>query len=143
MHIEQHLQNGADSQGRGHGDHQRVGKHDHGAGLTGHGVVALFQHLGHGEDLQAQQRFGQEQVQGNDAQAQGRTQPEARDAVDVTEFHGTDGRGAAQYGGGHGAHVQARAEVTSRYQVIFMGFCFAHAIPAKPEHAGRIDQDNE
>src|SRR5471032_2756120 len=64
--VEQHLQHGADSEDRGHADHQRVGQHDHRTGLAGHGVVAFFQDLGHGEDFQLQQRLGQEQVQRND-----------------------------------------------------------------------------
>ncbi|MNM75323.1 hypothetical protein D3C81_871070 [compost metagenome] len=141
--VEQHLQDGADSQGRSHRDHQRVGKHDHCTGLAGHGVVAFFQHLGDGENLQAQQRLGQEQVQGDDAQAQCRAQPETGNPVDIAQANGADGRRAAQYRGGHGAHVQAWAEVAPGYQVIFMGFCPAHAEPAEREHAGRIDQNNE
>ncbi|MNT47457.1 hypothetical protein D3C72_1841740 [compost metagenome] len=99
------MQDGTDRQGRGHRNHQRIGEHDDCAGLTGHGVVALFKHLGHGEDLQAQQGFGQKQVQGDDAQAQRGAQPKAGDAVNVTQLYRTDGRGTAQYCGGHGAHV--------------------------------------
>ncbi|MCY1432631.1 hypothetical protein D9M71_486350 [compost metagenome] len=125
------MQNGADSQGRGHADHQGVGQHDHRTGLAGHRVVTLFQHLGNGEDLQFQQWLGHEQVQGHDAQAQGRAQPETGNAVDIAQAHGTYGRGTAQHGSGHGAHVQAWAQVTPGNQVVFMRFSLAHAIPAE------------
>ncbi|MNL60676.1 hypothetical protein D3C87_1845120 [compost metagenome] len=103
----------------------------------------MLQHLGNGEDLQFQQRLGHEQVQGDDAQAQGRAQPETGNAVDIAQAHGTYGRCATQYGSGHGAHVQAWAQVTPGNQVVFMGFSLAHAIPAEQQHAGGIDQYDE
>ena len=140
--VQQHLQYGGHGQGRGDADHQCVSQHDHGAGLACGGVVALLKHLGHGEDAQAQQRFGQEQVDGDDAQAQGCAQPEAGNAVDVAQAHGADGGSATEHGGGHGAHVQHRAQVAPGYQVVFMGFCASHAVPAKPEHAGGVDHYN-
>ncbi|MNH05776.1 hypothetical protein D3C79_651220 [compost metagenome] len=140
--VQQHLQDGGHGQGRGDPDHQRVSQHDDGAGLACGGVVALFQYLGHGEDAQAQQRFGEEQVDGDDAQAQGCAQPEAGDAVDVAQAHGADGGSATEHGGGHGAHVQDRAEVAPGHQVVLVGFRAPHAIPAKPEHAGGVDHYN-
>ena len=63
--------------------------------------------------------------------------------MDVAQFHGADGGRAAQYRGRHGAHVQARAEVAAGHQIVFMGFRFAHAVPAEQQHPGGVDQYNE
>ena len=141
--AEQHLQHGADGQDRGHANHQRVGQHDHRTRLAGHRVVAFFQDLGDGEDLQLQQRFGQEQVQRDNPGTQRSTEPEAGDAVHITQAHGADGGRTAQYRGGHGAHVQRRAQVAAGHQVIFVGLGAAHAVIAEHEHAGGVDEYDE
>ncbi|MCY1435661.1 hypothetical protein D9M71_517650 [compost metagenome] len=107
------------------------------------GVVAALQYLGDGVDLQFQQRLGEEQADPHDAQAERGAQPEAGNAVDVAEAHGTDGGGAAEHGGGHGAEVEAGAEVTAGHQIVVTGLGAAHAVPAKGDHAGGIDQYNE
>src|SRR5471030_683916 len=129
--AEQHLQHGANGQDRDHADHQRVRQHDHRARRAGHRVVAFFQHLGNGVDLQFQQRFGEEQVQRDDPATQCGAQPETGDAMDVAQAYGANGGRAAEYGGGHGAHVEARAEVTTGDQKVFVGLGFAHAIVAE------------
>ncbi|MNZ23752.1 hypothetical protein D3C78_408770 [compost metagenome] len=60
----------------------------------------------------------------------------------IAKAYGADGGGAAEHGCGHGAHVQGRAQVAPCHQVVFVGFCAPHAIPAQPEHAGGIDHYN-
>ena len=141
--AEQHLQHGADGEDRGPADQQRVGEHEHRTGLAGHGVVALFQDMGHGEDVQFQQRLGQEQVQRNDPRTQCGAQREPGNAMHITQAHGADGGRSAQHGGSHGAHVQRRAEVAAGYQVVFMGLGAAHAVVAEHEHAGGVDEYDE
>ncbi|MCY1228587.1 hypothetical protein D9M72_409110 [compost metagenome] len=98
------------------------------------GVVAALQYLGDGVDLQFQQRLGEEQSDPHDAQAERGAQPEAGNAVDVAQANGTDGGGAAEYGGSHGAEVEARTQVATGYQVVFTGLGAAHAVPAQCEH---------
>ena len=137
------MQHRADGQDRGHADHQRVGQHDHRAGLAGHGVVAFFQDLGDGEDFQLQQRLGQEQVQGNDACAERGAQPETRNAMHIPQAHGADGGGTAQHRGGHGAHIQRWAEVAAGDQVVFVGLGATHAVVAEHQHAGGVDEYDE
>ncbi len=141
--AEQDLHDGADGDGRGGADHQRVGQHDQGAGLAGRRVVATLQDLGDGVDAQLQQRLGQEQVQRDDAEAQRAAQPEAGDAVDVAQAHRADGGGAAEDGGGHGAQVEAGAEVAAGHQVVVVGLGAAHAVPAQPHHARGVDQNDD
>ncbi|MNR58216.1 hypothetical protein D3C85_1791570 [compost metagenome] len=63
--------------------------------------------------------------------------------MDVAEAHGTHGGGAAEYGGGHGAHVERRAQVASCYQEFLTGLGAAHAVPAEKQHAGGINQNDE
>ncbi|MOA12429.1 hypothetical protein D3C78_1324180 [compost metagenome] len=62
--------------------------------------------------------------------------------MDVAQAHGADGGSATEHGGGHGTHVQDRAEVAPGHQVVLVGFRAPHAIPAKPEHAGGVDHYN-
>jgi hypothetical protein len=113
------------------------------AGGTCHRVVAFFQHLGDGEHFQFQQGFGEEQVQRHDPATQCGAEPETGDAVHVAQTHGAHGGRATQDGSGHGAHVQARAEVTAGNQVIFVSFGLAHAVVAEYQHRGGVDEYDE
>ncbi|MNG19053.1 hypothetical protein D3C84_1031720 [compost metagenome] len=61
----------------------------------------------------------------------------------VTQTHGAHGGRAAEDGGGHGAHVQARAEVTTGDQKVFVGLGLAHAVVAEYQHRGGVDEYDE
>jgi hypothetical protein len=63
--------------------------------------------------------------------------------MDIAQAYGADGGRTAQHRGGHGTHVQRRAEVAAGHQVIFMGLGAAHAVVAEHQHAGGVDEDDE
>ncbi|MNP43166.1 hypothetical protein D3C76_1369680 [compost metagenome] len=61
----------------------------------------------------------------------------------VAQTHGAHGGCTAEDGGGHSAHVQARAEVTTGDQVVLVGLGLAHAVVAEYQHCGGVDEYDE
>ncbi|SVJ78550.1 Uncharacterised protein [Klebsiella pneumoniae] len=141
--AEYHLGDRADGDGRGDRHHQVVGDHDHPADQARGGLVALFQHLGHGEHPQARDLPREHQAEDDDPQAEHEHQPQAGQAELVAELDRTDGRRAAEHHRGHGSQVEAGAETASGDEEIALALRLAHSVPAQAQHGQGVDQHDQ
>ncbi|VFT27205.1 Uncharacterised protein [Pseudomonas aeruginosa] len=141
--TEDHLGDRADGDGRGDRHHQVVGDHHHPADQPRGGLVALFQHLGHGEYPQARDLPREHQAEDDDPKAEHEHQPQAGQAELVAELDRADGRGAAEHHRRHGAQVETGAETASGDEEVALAPRLAHSVPAQAQHGQGVDQHDQ